>query len=111
VRGKLAVIAVMILVPSLLSIGLNSSSDERSARDAEVISLMSNYSVDNASIYDGSWTGNDGSLPGRYSLDITKDGAVHRCRQVRVESLRASEPIKCDDGTVIHAKVDQSSPR
>ncbi len=104
-RGKTALIAVAVLVPALLSIGLNSGADDRRERDAEVISLMSGYSVDDVSIYDGSWHGNDGSLPGRYTLHITKDGSVHVCRQVTVESLRANESIKCDGGTVIHPKV------
>jgi hypothetical protein len=104
-RGKIALIAVAVLVPALLSIGLNSGADDRRERDAEVISLMSGYSVDDVSIYDGSWHGNDGSLPGRYTLHITKDGSVHVCRQVTVESLRANESIKCDGGTVIHPKV------
>lgn len=105
VRGKIVVIAGVLLVTSLLSIGLNSGVDERAERDAEVISLMSGYSVDYVSVYDGSWLGNDGSLPGRYTLHITKDGSVHECRQVTVESLRANEPITCDGGTVIHSKV------
>jgi hypothetical protein len=105
VRGKMALIAVAVLVPALLSIGLNSGVDDRAERDAEVMSLMSGYSVDDVSIYDGSWHGNDGSLPGRYTLNVTKDGSVHVCRQVTVESLRANESIKCDGGTVIQPKV------
>lgn len=105
VRGKIALIAVTVLVPALLSIGLSSGVDVRADRDAEVVSLMSGYSVDDVSIYDGSWLGNDGSLPGRYTLHITKDGSVHVCRQVTVESLRVNEPVQCDGGTVIHPKV------
>jgi hypothetical protein len=105
VKGKIAVAAGVLLVPSLLSIGLNSGADDRAARDAEVLSLMSGYSVDDVSIYDGSWHGSDGSLPGRYTLHITKDGKVHECRQVTVESLRANEPITCDGGSVIQAQV------
>jgi hypothetical protein len=105
VRGKIAVIVGCLLVPCLLSIGLNSGVDERAERDAEVISLMSGYSLDDVSIFDGSWLGNDGSLPGRYTLHITKDGSVHVCRQVTVESLRANEPITCDGGAAIHPKV------
>lgn len=105
VRGKIAVIVGVLLVPSVLSIALSSGVDDRAERDAEVVSLLSDYSVDDASIYDGSWHGNDGSLPGRYTLNITKDGSVHVCRQVAVESLRANEPVQCDAGTVIHPKV------
>ena len=105
VRGKIAVIVGVLLVSSVLGIGLSSGVDDRAERDAEVVSLMSDYSVDDVSIYDGSWHGIDGSLPGRYTLHITKDGSVHVCRQVTVESLRANESIKCDGGTVIHSKV------
>lgn len=104
VRGKIAVIAGVLLVIGSLSLGLSSGVDERAERDAEVISLMSGYSVNDVSIYDGSWLGNDGSLPGRYTLHITKDGSMHECRQVTVESLRANESIRCDGGTVIHAE-------
>lgn len=99
VRGKIAVIVVVLMVPSVLSIALSSGVDDRAERDAEVVSLLSDYSVDDVSIYDGSWHGNDGSLPGRYTLNITKDGSVHVCRQATVESLRANEPVQCDGGT------------
>lgn len=105
VRGKIAVIVGVLLVSSVLGIGLSGGVDDRAERDAEVVSLMSGYSVDDVSIYDGSWHGADGSLPGRYTLHITKDGSVHVCRQVTVESLRANEPVQCDGGTVIHPKV------
>ena len=105
VRGKIAVIVGVLLVSSVLGIVLSSGVDDRAERDAEVMSLMSGYSVDDVSIYDGSWHGNDGSLPGRYTLHITKDGSVHVCRQVAVESLRANEPVQCDGGTIIHPKV------
>ena len=64
----------------MLSIALSSGVDDRAERDAEVMSLMSDYSADDVSIYDGPWHGNDGSLPGRYTLRITKDGSVHECR-------------------------------
>ena len=104
-RGKIAVIVGVLLVPSVLSFVLSSGVDDRAERAAEVVSLMSGYSVDEVSIYDGSWHGKDGSLPGRYTLSITKDGSVHVCRQVTVESLRANEPVQCDGGTVIHPKV------
>ena len=105
VRSTIAVIAGVFLVVSVLSIGLSNGRDDRAERDAEVMSLMSDYSVDDVSIYDGSWHGNDGSLPGRYTLHITTEGSAHVCRQVTVESLRANEPIQCDRGTVIHPKV------
>ncbi|MGO4190962.1 hypothetical protein AB4Y67_04760 [Arthrobacter sp. YAF17] len=109
VRGKIAVIVGVLLVSSVLGIGLSSRVDDRGERDAEVLSLMSGYSVDDVSIYDGSWHGNDGSLPGRYTLNVTKDGSVHVCRQIIVESLRANEPVQCDGGTVIHPRVVPAS--
>lgn len=105
VRSTIILIAVVFLVVAVFNIGLNNGRDNRAERDAEVISLMSGYSVDDVSIYDGGWYGNDGSLPGRYTLHITREGSVHVCRQVTVESLRANEPIKCDGGTVIHPRV------
>lgn len=105
VRGKIAVIVGVLLVSSVIGIAMNSGVDDRAERDTEVLSLMSDYSVDDVSIYDGSWHASDGSLPGRYTLNITKDGSVHVCRQVTVESLRAHEPVQCDGGTVIHPKV------
>lgn len=63
VRGKIAVIAGTLLVPSLLSIGLSSGRDDRAERDAEVISLMSDYSVDDVSILTGHGTGTTGVSP------------------------------------------------
>lgn len=109
VRGKVAEILCVLTVPVALSFGLSSGEDDRDKRDAEVLSLMANYSADGASIYDGSWTGNDGSVAGRYTLHITNDGTEHVCRQVSVDSLRAQESIKCDGGKVIHPKAAPAS--
>lgn len=105
VWGKLVVILAVLVVVAGLGILSSSDRENRLKRDAEVIALMGGYSMDTVSIYDGSWSGNDGSIPGRYTLHITKGGAIHVCRQVRVESLRNSEPVKCDDGAVIKPKV------
>ena len=101
VWGKLIVISAVLLVVAGCNVLAASGRENRLKRDAEVISLMENYQVDDADIYDGSWHGNDGSLPGRYTLHIKKDGSVHTCRQVQVESLRNNEPIKCDSGIVV----------
>ena len=104
VRGKLITIAVILLVTGGYTLVTSSGESARDQRDSEVIALMGNYSADEVSIYDGGWTGADGSIPGRYTLHVTKDGVTHSCHQVSVEALRAQEPIKCKDGAVIAPK-------
>jgi hypothetical protein len=103
-RGKIAAILIVLSVAAVYSIFLSNSTNDRMKRDAEVMSLMTNYSAETASIYEGGWTGADGSVPGKYTLHITKDGSIYSCRQVSIKSLRDSEPIKCDGGMVIQPK-------
>lgn len=104
VRGKLVVIGSVLLVATGFSLLSSSDRERRLARDAEVLSLMEGYSADAVSIYEGGWSGSDGSVPGRYTLHVTVNGTVHSCRQVSVEFLRDGEPVKCDGGAVIRPR-------